>query len=305
MCVVERRSWVEAARPRTLPAAVVPVWVGSAIAQADGVFDWRAFALALLGALGIQVAANFANDVSDANRGADTEDRVGPRRMVAGGVITARQMWSATWASVAVAAACGIGLAVLAGPLVLFIGLASIVAMLGYVGGPFPYGYRGLGELFVFVFFGLVATIGSRFVHDASAPQVAWILAVPVGLLATAILVVNNLRDRDTDARVGKRTLVVIIGSESGTCLFALLIVGAFLIVTGAAVAKVLSVWSLLVWLAAPLAYRLEVAVLRARNPVQLGPALGQTARLHLLFGALVALGTILGGSGSLSLQVS
>lgn len=297
-----RADWVEAARPRTLPAAVVPVAVGGAIAQADGVFDWRAFALALLGALAIQISANFANDVSDARRGADPADRVGPKRMVARGVITPRHMWIATWIAIAVAAACGIGLAMIAGPLVLVIGLASVVAMLGYVGGPLPYGYRGLGELFVFVFFGLVATVGSRYVHDGSVPALAWLLAVPVGFLATAILVINNLRDRVTDARAGKRTLVVIIGAKSGRRLFVLLTIGAYLAVAGAVIAGSASGWVLLAWLTAPLAYRLAITVATTSDAAELRPALGQTARLHLLFGLLVALGVILGGPGSLSL---
>jgi 1,4-dihydroxy-2-naphthoate polyprenyltransferase len=296
VCVVERRAvWLEAARPRTLPAAVVPVAVGSAIAQVDGVFDWRAFALALAGSLAIQIAANFANDVSDARRGADPADRVGPKRMVASGVITPRQMWIATWVAIAVAAACGIGLALIAGPLVLVIGLASVVAMLGYVGGPLPYGYRGLGELFVFVFFGLVATVGSRYVHDGSVPALAWLLAVPIGFLATAILVINNLRDRDTDTRAGKRTLVVIIGTESGRRLFVLLIVGAFLIVAGIVVARIGTGWLILAWLSAPIAYRLATTVAKGVDPGELRPALGQTALLHLLFGLLVAVGIILG----------
>ena len=288
-------SWVEAARPRTLPAAVIPVAVGSAIAEADGVFDWRALALALLGALAIQIAANYANDASDAHRGADPADRVGPQRMVASGVITPRQMWTATWAAIAVAAACGIGLALIAGPLVLVIGLAAIVAMLGYVGGPFPYGYRGLGELFVFLFFGLVATVGSRYVHDGSVPLLAWLLAVPVGFLATAILVINNLRDRDTDARAGKRTLVVIVGARSSQRLFVLLIIGAYLAVAGTVIARSASGWVMLAWLTAPIAFRLATTVAKGSDPADLRPALGQTARLHLLFGLLLALGTIPG----------
>jgi len=299
VCVVERRAvWVEAARPRTLPAAVVPVAVGSAIAHADGAFEWRAFALALVGALAIQISANFANDVSDARRGADTTDRLGPQRMVASGLITPSQMWIATWLAIAVAAACGIGLTLIAGPLVLVIGLASIVAMLGYVGGPLPYGYKGLGELFVFVFFGLVATVGSRYAHDGSVPALAWLLAVPVGLLATAILVINNLRDLETDARAGKRTLVVIVGTVSGRRLFGLLICGAYLMVAGVVVARMATVWLLLAWLTAPLGYRLATRVAAADDPAELRPALGQTARLHLLFGLLLAVGIILGGSG-------
>ncbi|HEY4606544.1 MAG TPA: 1,4-dihydroxy-2-naphthoate octaprenyltransferase, partial [Acidimicrobiia bacterium] len=166
-------AWRIAARVHTLPAAVVPVLVGSALAAADHVFAWEAFGYALVAALAIPVAANFANDASDASRGADTEDRLGPPRMVALGRITPRQMWVAVGLATLIAAVAGIALAVIAGPLVLVIGAVSIAAMLGYVGGPIPYGYKGLGEVFVFVFFGVVATVGSRYIHDMTAPRPA------------------------------------------------------------------------------------------------------------------------------------
>lgn len=287
--------WLEAARPRTLPAAIVPVVVGAATANADGVFDWRAFFLALVGALAIQVAANFANDVSDASRDADPHDRVGPRRLVATGVISPGRMWMAAWTAIAVAATCGVGLAFLAGPLVLVIGLISILAMLGYVGGPFPYGYHGLGEVFVFVFFGLVATAGSRYVHDGRVDPATWLLAIPVGLLAAAILVVNNLRDLDTDARVGKKTLAVMVGPRTTGWLFVLLLTASYLVVTLGASFGITPRWSLLAWLTAPIGFRLARRVAGTGDRSRLGPALGQTALLHLLFGSLVALGTILG----------
>ncbi|MGH8911633.1 MAG: 1,4-dihydroxy-2-naphthoate octaprenyltransferase, partial [Acidimicrobiia bacterium] len=215
--------WVEAGRPRTLPAAAAPVFVGSGLAGGDGVFRADAFAAALVGALAIQVAANFANDASDAARGADPADRVGPPRMVATGVISARSMWLATAAAVGVAALCGVWLIVIAGWVVAVIGTASILAMLTYVGGPIPYGYRALGEVFVFVFFGLVATVGSRYVHDATAPASAWVLAIPMGMLAAAILVANNRRDIDTDGCVGKRTLAVVLGRTGTARLYAAL----------------------------------------------------------------------------------
>jgi 1,4-dihydroxy-2-naphthoate octaprenyltransferase len=278
-----------------LAAAIVPVVVGGAAATADGAFGWRAFILAMVGALAIQVAANFANDVSDANRGADPDDRIGPRRMVASGLISPRRMWTATWVAIAVATACGIGLALLVGPLVLLIGVASIVAMLGYVGGPFPYGYRGFGEVFVFLFFGLVATTGSRYVHDGSVDRATWLLSVPVGLLATAILVVNNLRDVNTDARVGKRTLAVIIGARATERLFLILLTGSYLIVTIGAFTGLTSRLTLLAWLTAPISYRLATVVAGTRDPSRLGLALAGTASLHLLFGLLLAVGMLLG----------
>ena len=185
--VTRFQAWKTAARPHTLPAAIVPVLVGSGLAYGERVFRGDAFIWALLGALAIQVAANFANDASDASRGADSADRLGPPRMVALGVITPRQMWIATWIAVAVAALAGVFLILIAGWLVLLIGVSSVIAMLGYVGGPAPYGYRGLGEVFVFVFFGLVATIGSRYVHDMTAPLTAWLVCQTVGLQGEAV----------------------------------------------------------------------------------------------------------------------
>lgn len=288
------RPWIVAARPRTLPAAVVPVAVGSATAAADGVFDARAFLLALLGALGIQVAANFANDVSDAARQADPADRLGPPRMVATGEISPRKMWWATWLSIGVAGVCGVALAVLAGPVVLVIGAASVVALLGYVGGPFPYGYRGWGELFVFVFFGLVATTASRYIHDGRVPLQTWMVAVPVGLGATAILVINNLRDLETDARVGKRTLAVIIGERATRRLYGVLVLLAFAVIGIAVAARVISRWGLVVMIALPYAWHLIVAV-QKRERRTLPPLLAATARLHLVFGLLLAVALVWG----------
>ncbi|MDP3983541.1 MAG: 1,4-dihydroxy-2-naphthoate polyprenyltransferase [Acidimicrobiia bacterium] len=287
--------WLQAARLRTLSAAVVPVVVGSA--TAGPAFDWRAFALALIGALAIQVGANFANDVSDAARGADPDDRLGPARMVAAGVVSPRRMWLATWAAIAIAALCGIGLTVLAGPLVLVIGLTSIVALLGYVGGPFPYGYRGLGEVFVFVFFGLVATVGSRYVHDGQVEAATWLLAVAVGFLAVAILVANNLRDLDTDARVGKRTLAVIIGDRATRYLYAFLIAAAYLVILFGLVAGVTSPWTAVALLTLPMAARMVRTVATTAERSQLGPTLGATARLHLVTGILIATGTVAGSA--------
>ncbi|HUP14696.1 MAG TPA: 1,4-dihydroxy-2-naphthoate polyprenyltransferase [Acidimicrobiia bacterium] len=286
----QTNPWVQAARLRTLPAAIVPVLVGSAAASYDRVFDWRAFLLALVGALAIQVAANFANDASDAARGADPGDRVGPRRMVASGVITARQMWIATAGSIALAVAAGIGLTILAGPVVILIGVASVVAMLGYVGGPIPYGYRGLGELFVFLFFGLVATGGSRLVHDGSVPGWVWFAGVPIGMLVTAILVANNLRDITTDARVGKRTLAVMLGRTSTRRLYAGLTWGAIVVTVVLGAARIVPVATLAVVLVVPMVPRLN-RIAGKDEPATLVPLLSGTARLHLFFGLLFSAG--------------
>lgn len=282
-------AWKTAARLHTLPAAIVPVLVGSGLAYGEDVFRWDAFFWALVGALSIQVAANFANDASDARRGADTPDRLGPPRMVALGVIDSRQMWLATWAAVAVAAVAGVFLTMIAGWVVLVIGVSSVIAMLGYVGGPAPYGYRGLGEAFVFVFFGLVATVGSRYVHDQTAPLTAWLLAIPIGMLVTAILVVNNYRDIDTDRAAGKRTLAVIMDRRRTRAFFAGLVYGAFVVIAIFGTVGWTPLSTLFSCFLVPFA-AVPVKIVYAKTD---GPALiralKSTARLHLWVGVSLA----------------
>lgn len=287
--VTPLRTWKTAARPHTLPAAIVPVLVGSGLAYGEGVFRGDAFVWALIGALAIQVAANFANDASDARRGADNDDRLGPPRMVALGVISSRQMWVATWLAIAVAAIAGVFLTLIAGWIILMIGVSSVLAMLGYVGGPAPYGYRGLGEVFVFVFFGLIATVGSRYVHDQTAPLSAWVLAVPIGMLVTAILVANNYRDIETDRASHKRTLAVVIGRDRTRTLFAVLVYGAFLAILVFGMAGWAPISTLFSGFLIPLA-AIPVRIVNAKTD---GPALIRalkaTARLHLWVGVSVA----------------
>ena len=285
------RPWLAAARIHTLPAAVTPVLVGAGLADGDDVLRWDAFAWALLGAVALQVAANFANDASDARRGADSPGRLGPPRMVAIGEITPRRMWAATWTAVGVAAIAGIALTVIAGPVILIIGVSSLLAMLGYVGGPAPYGYRGLGEVFTFVFFGLVATVGSRYVHDMTAPLDSWLLAIPVGMLVTSILVVNNLRDIETDSDAGKRTLAVILGSRRTRRLYASLVLGAFALIAIFALAGWTPLQTALAALIATGASGPIRAVYRERGRA-LNRALAQTARLHLVTGVALVLAT-------------
>jgi 1,4-dihydroxy-2-naphthoate polyprenyltransferase len=282
------RPWVVAARPRTLPAAVAPVLVGSGLAVADAGFRWGALIAAMIGALAIQIAANFANDVSDAKRGADAE-RIGPPRMVTAGVISPRQMWTATWLAVGVAALAGVYLIATAGWVVAAIGVASIVAMLGYVGGPIPYGYRGLGELAVLVFFGFVATVGTRYVHDQTTPPDAWWLGAVMGLLAAAILVANNLRDLDTDTRVNKRTLAVMLGRPRARTLYTSLVFGSFVLI---AVGPIIEVTHPLTALACMLVGFSIPLIRTARTETEaapLIPLLAGTARLQLLVGIALA----------------
>jgi 1,4-dihydroxy-2-naphthoate octaprenyltransferase len=283
------QAWKIAARVHTLPAAVVPVAVGSALAEFDDVFRFDAFAYALIAALAIQLAANFANDASDAARGADTAERLGPPRMVALGRISSRQMWTGVFLALLVAAGAGVALTAIAGPIILVIGVVSVAAMLGYVGGPIPYGYRGLGEVFVFVFFGIVATVGSRFVHDMTAPRAAWLLSIPLGMLVTAILVANNFRDLDTDRAASKRTLAVILGPARTRTLFAILVYGAFPLIALFAMVG----WTPMLTVFAFLLISFATGPVRIVYSKTDGPALiralKMTARLHLWTGLVLA----------------
>jgi 1,4-dihydroxy-2-naphthoate octaprenyltransferase len=285
--------WIIAARPATLWASVAPVLVGSGLAVDDGAFRWDVFVVTLVTAVLLNVAVNFANDASDAGRGADTPDRIGPPRAVASGLLTARRVWAGTAVVLAVAAAGGVYLATVAGWVVIAIGAASIVSALAYTAGP-AYGYRGLGEVFVFGFFGLAATVGSRYVHDASAPAGAWLLAVPVGMLVTAILVANNIRDIDTDARAGKRTLAVRLGRDRTRMLFGLLVWGAFPLVALYAATGWTPRLTALALAAAPAAWPpVRTVYTTVAGPPLIG-ALKATARLHALVGALLGLGAAL-----------
>jgi 1,4-dihydroxy-2-naphthoate octaprenyltransferase len=286
------RIWVMAARVRTLPAAVAPVLVGTSLAIHDGEFDGLAFACALLGALFIQVGTNLSNDYSDARRGADTEDRLGPVRVTAGGLVPPRDVLIATYVSFGLAVLCGIYLIAVAGPVLLLIGAASILAGVLYTGGPRPYGYEGLGELFVFLFFGVVAVTGSYYVQIQHLPWQAFALAVPVGLIASAILVVNNVRDLETDRRAGKRTLAVRLGRERTRILYAAMLAVAYLSL--GVVAAGLTAWVLLPWLTLPLARSL-IAVVRTRaDGPALNRALAATGMLQLLFCLLLSAGVLL-----------
>ena len=305
--MIPARAWMLAARPATLWAAVVPVVVGGGIAWGNGrkpiacltppcpeaarIFRWDAFVVTLIAALAIQVAANFSNDASDAARGADDERRIGPTRAVASGLIPARRMWAGVWVMFLIAAAGGVYLAVIAGPIIIVIGVVAILATLGYVGGPRPYGYMGLGELFVFVFFGVVATVGSRYVHDSTAPAAAWLLSIPVGFLVTAILVANNIRDIDTDAATGKRTLAVMLGRTATALLFGGLVYGAFGMILIMAAAGWTPPWTALAALAIPLAVPVTRTIATAVTGPPLIRALKGTARLHLVVGVLLAVG--------------
>ena len=293
--------WIEASRPKTLPAAIVPVAVGTAVAAAEGVAlsPLRA-GLALLVALALQVAVNFANDLFDGLAGIDTEARVGPRRVVAAGLVTPPAMKRALVVALGVAGLAGLALALLVDPWLLLIGAVAIVATLGYSGGRRPYASRALGEFSVFVFFGLVATIGSAFVQSGRVAALALAASLPVGLLAVGLLMINNVRDVDTDAATGKRTLAVRLGARAYGHTFGWLLIVAFVLL--APVARFAETpGPLLALLALPLvaqvAKRSRIAA-RTEGARERGAAyvaaLGATARLQLAFGLLLTVGLAL-----------
>jgi len=289
------RHWVEAARPRTLAAAVVPVAVGTAAsAREPGDLLLGRAMLALVVALALQVAVNFANDWFDGVAGIDTGERVGPRRAVASGLVTPEAMRSGVIAALVVAGAAGFVLAAMTTWWLLAVGLSCGLAALGYSGGPRPYASAALGEVFVFVFFGLVATVGSQWIQDDAFTVIAWVAAVPVGLLAVALLVVNNLRDIATDEPAGKRTLAVVLGDERTRSLLAALV---RLAIAMAVVVTLVgdAVWALLAVALALPAWRVIIRPIRegAAGGALIG-VLEATARLHLVNGLVLAVGLLL-----------
>ena len=283
--------WIIGSRPRTLPAAVVPVLVGAACASGlDNTVWWRA-ALALIVSLALQVGVNYANDYSDGIRGTD-DVRVGPVRLVASGLAPAKAVKQAAFSAFGVAAVAGLVLAATTSWWLIAVGAAALLAAWFYTGGPKPYGYLGLGELFVFVFFGLVATIGTTFGVAQQITALSIVMGCAVGALACALLVINNLRDIPTDRAVGKKTLAVRLGDQRTRVLYVALIASAFVCALTSALA-----WRPLTALAV-LAIALAVApvrrVVRGAAGRDLIAVLGETGKLQLAFGVLSAVGLIL-----------
>jgi 1,4-dihydroxy-2-naphthoate octaprenyltransferase len=285
--VADLRTWAAGARPRTLPAAVVPVVVGSGVAFGYGKFDLGRAALALLVALALQVGVNYANDYSDGIRGTD-RGRVGPVRLVGSGLSEPRHVLAAAVGCFAIASASGLALAALTSWWLLLIGAAAVGAAWFYTGGKRPYGYRALGELSVFVFFGLAAVAGTAYVQMLTLTWLPWAAAAAIGLLACALLVVNNLRDIPTDSESGKRTLAVVLGDHRTRLLYTVCILVPFFVVVGLAPARPLS---LLALAALPLALPPVRQVRDGATGSSLVAALGQTGRLELAYGILLALG--------------
>ncbi len=285
-----------AARPRTLPAAIAPVLVGTAAAieVAGELPRVGAFFAALVGSIFIQIGTNLANDYSDAKRGADTVDRLGPVRVTAAGLVAPRSVLVATWVAFGVAVACGIYLATVAGAVIIAVGVASILAGVLYTGGPRPYGYAGLGELFVFLFFGLVAVNGSYYVQLEELDWFPFGLSVSIGCLATAILVVNNIRDIETDRRAGKRTVAVRIGRDATRRLYLALVGVAYLTLLITLLANDGPWWAALGLLSLPLVVPAARPVLTRVDGPSLNQALAKTGALLAAFSLTVSAGLVI-----------
>jgi 1,4-dihydroxy-2-naphthoate octaprenyltransferase len=285
--VTTARLWYQGARPKTLGAAISPVLVGTAAGSLDGPIDWPRAAAAAVVALALQIGVNFANDYSDGVRGTDAQRR-GPVRLTATGLATPRSVRNAAFVAFAVAAVVGAALSLVVNPWLLLVGVAAIGAAVTYTGGPKPYGYIGLGEVMVLVFFGFVATVGSAYVQHATLPGVAWVAAFAAGLPACGILLANNVRDVDTDRVSGKRTVAVRLGPERARGLYVVCIAGAIVaaVACGAFVPT-----AVLAVLALPLAVAPVRAMLTRHDPPGLIAALVGTVRFQLVLSVLLAIG--------------
>ena len=276
-------KWILGARPRTLPAAIAPVVVASALVGTD--FNWFRAALALKVAVWLQIGVNFANDYSDGVKGTD-EDRVGPIRLVGSGLATAKSVKAAAFISFGIASIAGAWLAFLTSPLLIVLGVLSIAAAWGYTGGKKPYGYRGLGELSVFLFFGVIATMGTYYAQTEEITFLSFVVSIPMGALSCAILAINNLRDRPKDELVGKLTVAVRIGDRKARVMYVALLALAHI----AAIATLIPT-TLLTLLALPMSLSISRQVLSGISGKVLIPILGKTGRLQMVFALLFAIG--------------
>jgi 1,4-dihydroxy-2-naphthoate octaprenyltransferase len=276
-------KWIQGARPRTLPAAIAPVVIASALAGSD--FNWFRALLALKVGVWLQIGVNFANDYSDGVKGTD-ESRIGPIRLVASGLASAKAVKNAAFLSFFIASIAGLWLSLLTSPILILVGVLAIAAAWGYTGGKNPYGYNGFGEVSVFTFFGLVATIGTYYVQTEEITLLSFIVAIPMGTLACAILAVNNIRDRAQDELVGKQTLAVRLGDVTARRVYV-----SFLVIAHLAAIATLIPTALLTLLAVPMSYSISKSVLSGISGKDLIPTLGRTGKLQLVFAILFALG--------------
>ena len=287
----DAKAWLRAARPRTLAVAIGPIAVGTAVASVEqGARALPAFA-ALLGAILLQLGSNFANDVYDFEKGADTDDRIGPARATQLGLLTPAQMRHGMLVVFGAATLVGVYLISVAGWPIAAIGVASIAAAIAYTGGPWPFGYHGLGDPMVFLFFGVIAVVGATYVQTLEASSMALVASIPVGALATATLVVNNVRDRETDVRAGKRTLAVRLGARGGRLEYVILVALAYWTLPVFYWVFDQSAWMLLPLITLPRACQLLTRVFQNTDGPTLNEALGATAQLGMVFSLLFAIG--------------
>lgn len=286
--------WILASRPKTLPAATAPVIVGLGVALSEGVANLLPALAALLGALLLQIGANLANDVFDFKKGADKGDRLGPLRVTQAGLLSPGQVMAGMGVVFGLATLIGVYLVWVAGWPIVLIGLCSILAALAYTGGPYPLGYNGLGDIFVFSFFGPVAVCGTYYVQALTVSLAAWVAAIPIGLLATAILVVNNLRDVDTDRQAGKRTMAVRLGRRGAQVEYALLLAGAYLVPPLMWLCGLAGPGVWLAWLSA-LALPPLLNLIFTQQGKILNKALAQTGQVELLYAILFSVGLVIG----------
>ncbi len=290
------QAWLVAIRPATLPAAVGPVLVGLAVAISLGVFEVLPALASLAVALLLQIASNVGNDLSDHRSGVDTAERLGPTRAAAAGLLSEREMLAGLGLIVGLAGLVGLYLVSVGGVVILVLGIAAVVSAFAYSGGPWPYGYHGLGEVFVFVFFGLVAVAGTTYLQTLTWEPLALVAAIPVGALITAILVINNLRDIDTDERTGKRTLAVMLGERGAMAEYDLLVGVAYAVPVALVISGDVTLAALLPLASLPLTVALFRVVHVGGDPRRLNPVLRETARLALVFCALFAIGLAVPG---------
>lgn len=283
------QAWLLASRPKTLPAAVSPVIIGSAVAFVEGGFRFGPALAAFFGALLLQIGANLANDVFDFEKGADRHDRLGPIRVTQAGLLTPKEVKIGMWLIFFLAAACGIYMTLVSGWFILLIGALAILAAVAYTGGPFPYGYKGLGEFFVFIFFGFAAVCGTYYAQTKFISQLAVLSSIPVGLLIVSILVVNNVRDYESDKAANKKTLAVRFGLSWAKQEFISVVILAYVVTFLLAISDLATSWLLLSWLSIPLFFSTSSSVLNQRGKI-LNKTLAETGQLTLIFSLLYSL---------------
>lgn len=288
----DQNAWMLAIRPRTLPAAAAGVVMGAALAWRDGVFRLDATLVCLLTALLLQIGSNLANDVFDFERGTDTAERLGPTRVTQAGMLTPKQVKMGMAVVFVLSALLGLYLAWLGGWVVIIMGIAAIISAIAYTGGPFPIGYHGFGDIFVFIFFGLASVAGTYYIQAGSVTPAVWLMTIPPGMIITAILVVNNLRDLENDRKAGKHTLAVRLGEQGTKIQFIVCMVIAYLVLIPVAWAGLIPWTTLLAWLSLPLAYQATRVILTQKGR-PLNMALAKTGQTALVFSLLFWVGLL------------